>query len=186
MRTILLAGAAIVALGSMPTTANAGALYIAKHLLSKCFDAVEYVKPDANCAANHVSTGYGHRSSDDNTQKIKQKNRNFLFGTDPDDLRQINVGVNVVYNGDDNYQSIKQKNKAIGIFSDDIEQTNVGLNTVDNGDDNTQKIEQSNSAVAVGTDEDLEQVNVASNHVENGNGNYQSISQSNNSIVIDY
>jgi hypothetical protein len=185
MRTILLAGAAVMAfgtLGTMTTTANAGGLWIAKHLLWECKDSIDHTKPQANCATNYVSD-YGY-SNDDNAQKIKQKNKAFLFFTDPDDLEQVNLGVNVVKKGDDNYQSIKQSNKAIGIFSDDIEQKNVATNVVDEGDGNTQKVKQSNAAVAVGTDEDIEQKNVATNSVGEGDDNYQSIEQSNGLVAI--
>ncbi|MDC9823451.1 hypothetical protein PRN20_06875 [Devosia sp. ZB163] len=184
MRAILLAGVAVMAFAPLSTTtANAGsAWYIAKHLLWECKEEVHHTKPQANCGANYVGGHYG--SSDDNTQKIKQRNKAFLYGTDPDDLKQVNLGVNVVNKGDYNYQSIKQSNKAIGIYSDDIEQKNVGVNTVDHGDGNTQKIEQKNFAKAVGTDEDIEQKNVATNSVENGDDNYQSIDQSNGLIAI--
>jgi len=184
MRAILLAGVAVMAFAPLTTTtANAGgAWYIAKHLLWECKEEVHHTKPQANCSANYVGSHYG--SSDDNTQKVKQSNKAFLKGTDPDDLEQVNLGVNVVNKGDYNYQSIKQRNKAVGIYSDDIEQKNVGVNTVEHGDGNAQKIKQENSAVAIGTDEDIEQKNVATNSVENGDDNYQSIEQSNGLIAV--
>jgi hypothetical protein len=183
MRTILLAGAAVLTLGTFGSTAaNAGGLWIAKHLQWDCKSEVSHTSPQANCSRNFVSD-WGW-SNDDNTQKVKQSNKAFLWGTDPDDLKQRNIGVNVVVKGDDNYQSIKQSNKAGAIYSDDVEQKNTAANVVDHGDDNTQKIKQSNSALALGTDEDVEQKNHAVNYVGKGDDNYQSIEQSNSLVAI--
>lgn len=206
MRSIILAGAAILALGSVNVTAaNAGGLWVAGGVTLGCgIGAIFAPGPQYNCGGNYIA-GQQH-GNDENGQKLKQKNGGKLW-LPSYGLHQVNIGVNAINKGDDNKQKVDQSNYVKGgvwgvlqlnvganvvehgddnkqkveqsnyaKYSADTYQVNAGLNLVNHGDDNTQKIEQSNSARET---EDVVQVNIGANYVGHGDDNYQSIEQSN-------
>lgn len=146
MRKLLLASAAVLALTSV-TAVQAGPLWHLKKDLSQCAFLAAMFSNQGNCAQNVVADpqyGYGN---DWNKQKIKQKNEADLnYGQD---FLQLNVGGNLVEEGDGNRQSIRQKNEYdnysyTGSGSGPT-QSNYALNVVEDGDNNSQSISQSNS-----------------------------------------
>lgn len=144
MRSLLLASAAIMALTSA-TAVQAGPLWHLKKDLGTCAFLTAMFSQQGNCAMNVVSDE--GRSNDWNKQKIKQKNEAEL--NYEQDFLQLNVGGNLVVEGDGNHQSIKQKNEYDNYSyvgsSEGPTQTNYAINVVEDGDHNSQSISQSNS-----------------------------------------
>lgn len=146
MRRLLLASAAVLALTSV-TAVQAGPLWHLKKDLGTCAFLTALFSNQGNCAMNVVADpeyGYGN---DWNKQKIKQKNEAEL--NYEQDFLQLNVGGNLVVEGDGNKQKIKQKNEYENYSyvgsSDGPVQTNYAINVVEDGNDNSQSISQSNS-----------------------------------------
>jgi hypothetical protein len=144
MRTILLTGAAIVVGLGLVTAVQAGPLWHMKQDLLDCA-SLAYVAQQLNCAEEVISDE--GKSNDGNYQKIRQSNEATLGY--PHDLVQLNVGGNLVVEGDYNTQKIYQSNSYddsnLNVGTQTPVQINVGLNVVEDGDDNTQVISQSNS-----------------------------------------
>ncbi len=144
MRSVILVGAAALALGTMMSPAAAGPFWFLGKTISECV----HVGVHHNHAAQ-VQCGYNNvdddgRSNDDNVQRIKQRQnaqvKHFYLGT-----LQLQVGKNYVEEGDNNTQKVRQSQSYRGKVAIGTQQLQVGVNSVEDGDNNTQTIKQSQS-----------------------------------------
>jgi hypothetical protein len=145
MRSVLIVGAATLALGTMLTPAVAGPFWFLGKVISECVEYGVHDKdaPQVQCAYNTIDDD-GH-SNDWNTQRIRQRQNATIDQVD--DTLQLQIAKNNVDEGDGNYQKVKQYQNYYGPDEDedDIQQLQVGVNNVEDGDDNTQTIKQSQS-----------------------------------------
>lgn len=145
MRSVILVGAAALALGTMMSPAAAGPFWFLGKTISECvhYGVRDQDAPQVQCGYNNVDDD--GRSNDDNVQRIKQR-QNATIKSVRDTL-QLQIAKNYVEEGDNNTQAVKQSQSYNGKREreDDMQQLQVGVNSVEDGDNNTQTIKQSQS-----------------------------------------
>jgi len=146
MRSLLIAGVATAVLGSAAAISTP---VLADGVIRHCvWHGLTSGTTQVQCAHNVVKDPpHWWQSNDDNFQLIKQ-NQEAELEYNPYSTQQLQVGLNVVGEGDDNAQIIKQhqdldNNEYYG--NGGLQQLQVGVNTVEDGDDNKQVIKQSQS-----------------------------------------